>query len=577
MLLPKLFTTLREGYSFKRLQADVSAGIIVGIVALPLALAFAIASGVEPACGLITAVVAGFIISFLGGSRVQIGGPTGAFVIIVAGIVQNYGIDGLIVATFLGGAILIIFGVAGFGGVIKFIPRPVTIGFTSGIALLIFISQIKDLLGLDIGMLPSEFFDKCCSYWEHLSTFNPSAAIVGVMTIIIIIVWQKKFGRIPGSFIAMVIMTAVVAIGRIPVATIGSRFGEIPNSLPMPHMPAISLHMIKELISPAFTIALLAGIESLLSAVVADGMIGGKHRSNMELVAQGIANMGSAVFGGIPATGAIARTAVNVHNGGRTPVAGMVHALTLFLIMIFFGQWAALIPLPCIAGILIMVAYRMSEWHSFTMILRAPKSDRIVLLVTFTLTVVLDLTVAIQIGMILAAFLLIRRLSKTTNIRVITKDFEDEEETEDMNAISRRQVPSKVEVFEVQGPFFFGIITSFMEVVQNIQHKPQVRIIRMRNALSIDESAINALRQTHHFCKKHGIVLLLSGVHAQPLIALGRSGLLNEIGEDHIFGNIDDALNHSRTILGLPLVKRPEPFVPTVHREEGQVKLPQKE
>lgn len=568
LFMPKLITTLQHGYSWGQLRNDAMAGFIVGIMALPLAIAFSIASGLTPYKGLITAVVAGFLISALGGSRVQIGGPTGAFIVIVYGIVQKYGLDGLLVATFLGGLILIVFGFVGLGDIIRFIPQPVTIGFTSGIALLIFTAQIKDFFGLNIQSLPSGFFEKWAFFAKNYNMMNPYAVLISVLTILIIITWQKYIKKIPGSVIAMGLITLIVTVFHLPVATIGSVFGDITHNLPAPSVPHISAAMIKDLIVPAITIAILAGIESLLSAVVADGMIGGTHRSNMELIAQGVANIGSSIFGGMPATGAIARTAVNIHNGGRTPVAGIVHAITLLAIMVFFGKLAGLIPLPCLAGILMIVAYRMAEWRSFVMILRTTLSDVAVLLATFILTVVIDLTVAIQVGMVLAAFLFIRRLAETTNIKPITNNLRNADEFDDLNSISLRKVPDDVEVFEIQGPFFFGIIVQFMEAIRNIKKKPKVRIIRMRHVLSIDASAINALRQTHHFCKKHNIDLILSCVHAQPIIAMERSGLLNEINENRIFGNIDDALNCARDILGLPIVRRPVPFVAVVAREE---------
>jgi len=367
MLKPKIIDTLKQ-YSWHQFRNDLSAGVIVGIVALPLAIAFAIASGVSPEKGLITAIIAGLLISMLGGSRVQIGGPTGAFVVIVYDIVQKHGMEGLLIATFLGGIILCVLGLARFGSAIKFIPYPVVVGFTSGIAVIIFFSQIKELLGLQVGALPGEFFEKCQILLEHIGTTNFLAVAISFATIFIVLYSRKISKRIPGSFIAIVVTTIVVHLLNIPVETIGSRFGEIPNRIPMPQFPNINLHIISDLLRPAFTIAILAGIESLLSAVVADGMIGGKHRSNMELIAQGIANIASSLFGGMPATGAIARTATNVHSGGRTPVAGVVHAITLFLIMILFGEWASLIPLSTLAGILVIVAYCMGDWHSFGMI-----------------------------------------------------------------------------------------------------------------------------------------------------------------------------------------------------------------
>lgn len=568
MLVPKLITTFKEGYSFKHFRQDAMSGIIVGIVALPLAIAFAIASGVGPERGLITAVIAGFIISAFGGSRVQIGGPTGAFVVIVYGIVQKYGIDGLLTATFMGGIILVLFGFAKFGNIIKFIPRPVIMGFTSGIAVLIFSSQIKDFFGLDIPSLPAEFIDKFKACFEAAGTFNLSAFLVGISTIAIMLIWQSRIKKIPGSLVAIIAVTVVAQYYNLPVETIGDRFGTIPNSLPWPTMPKISFPLVKALIQPAFVIAILAGIESLLSAVVADGMTGGKHRSNMELIAQGGANIASSLFGGIPATGAIARTAVNVHNGGRTPVAGIVHSFTVLAIMIFLAKWATLIPLPCLAGILVIVAYRMGEWHSFISLLRSPKSDVMVLLATFLLTILVDLTVAIQIGMVLAAFLLVYRLSSTSGVRVITATLkENEEEAYDPNSIDLREVPEGVEVFEITGPFFFGMAESFTEIMSNITQKPKVRILRMRNALSIDATALNALKHIVNFSRSKNITLILSGVHAQPLMALHSTGLYKEIGEEMIFGNIDGALNKAREIIGLPPVPRPGPFVPSVKRE----------
>lgn len=566
MFVPKLLTTLKD-YSWRQFRTDAMAGVIVGIVALPLAIAFAIASGVTPDRGLTTAVVAGFLISALGGSRVQIGGPTGAFVVIIYGIVQHYGVDGLIVATFLGGILLVGIGFAGLGNVIKFIPYPVTVGFTSGIALIIFSSQMKDFFGLNIEHVPAEFFEKWKIYAEHAATWNPYAFVISFLTVIIVLGWKRISLKIPGSLVALLLMTAAAKFFNLPVETIGSRFGEIPHTLSAPQWPQMNFQMFRELLPSAFAIALLAGIESLLSAVVADGMIGGKHRSNMELVAQGVANIASALFGGMPATGAIARTATNVHNGGRTPIAGIIHAATLFFIMFSFGQWAKLIPLACLAGILVVVAYHMSEWHSFLMILRAPKSDIVVLLITFFLTVAVDLTFAIEVGVVLAALLLVRQLSMTSNIGVYTREFKDEEEGEDPNAISKRQIPEGVEVYEVNGPFFFGVASSFLEMMKNIERKPKARILRMRHALTVDATAINVLRQAFKECKKKNVVFILSGVHAQPLFALDRAGLLDEIGRDNVCAHIDESLNRVREILSLPPVEKPSAGIAEVKRE----------
>ncbi|MCL4278519.1 MAG: sodium-independent anion transporter, partial [Ignavibacteriaceae bacterium] len=476
ILKPKLFTTLK-GYSKKQFTSDLTAGIIVGIVALPLAIAFGIASGVTPEKGLITAIIAGFIISFLGGSKVQIGGPTGAFIIIVYGIVQQYGMNGLILATVMAGVILVIMGFARFGSIIKFIPHPVVIGFTSGIALIIFSSQINDFLGLNIGTVPSEFFQKWIIYSQNLFSINYWSLLIGAISLITILIFPKITHKIPGSIVAIIISTLLVQIFHLPVETIGSRFGEIPSSIPSPTLPHFDLEVIRNLISPATTIALLAAIESLLSAVVADGMIGGRHRSNMELVAQGAANIVTPLFGGIPATGAIARTATNIKNGGRTPVAGIIHAIVLLLIMLFFGTWAKLIPMATLAAILIVVAYNMSEWRSFVEVFKYPKSDLAVLLTTFFLTIIFDLTIAIQIGMILAVFLFMRRMAMVTNVGIITKELKDVDEVVDINSIQNKKVPDGVEVFEINGPFFFGAVSKFRDTVRIIENPPKIIII----------------------------------------------------------------------------------------------------
>lgn len=548
MFYPKLITCLKN-YSFGQFRSDLIAGIIVGVVALPLAIAFAIASGVSPDKGLITAVVAGFLISALGGSRVQIGGPTGAFVVIVYAIVQKYGVDGLVLATLMGGVILILMGAVGFGGVLKFIPYPVTVGFTSGIAVIIALSQVKDFFGLTMGNVPVEFLEKIHTYLECFPTTNWYALGLSISTVGIIFFWKKISTTIPGSLVALIAVTLIAAFFQLPVETIGSRFGNIPHVLPKPSLPHVDLMTIRALIPAATTIAILAGIESLLSAVVADGMIGGKHRSNTELIAQGIANISSACFGGMPATGAIARTATNVHNGGRTPIAGIVHALTLVLIMFFFAQWVAYIPLACLAGILMVVAYRMSEWHSFMMILRSPRSDIVVLLTTFTLTIVFDLTIAIEIGVVLSAFLLIHRLSLTPNIGVISKELQDKEENGDVLDLRQELIPDKVEVYEIVGAFFFGVASTFVETMNNIEKEPKIRILRMRNVLSVDATALNALRHVVRNSKKHNIIILLSGIHAQPMTALQQSGLYDEIGEANVLPNIDAALNRAKELL----------------------------
>jgi sulfate permease, SulP family len=568
VLLPKLVTTLRT-YDRRQLSADLTAGVIVGIVALPLAIAFAIASGVTPERGLYTAIIAGFLISALGGSRVQIGGPTGAFVVIVYGIVQQYGYDGLAMATIMAGAMLIVLGVARLGTAIKFIPYPVITGFTSAIALIIFSSQVKDFLGLRMAEVPADFAEKWAVYAQAIGTVNSSALLVSGSALAIILLAPKVTQRIPGAFVALIVTTAMAHLLRLPVETIGTRFGSIPSSLPSPSFPDVNPAQIAALVGPAFTIALLAAIESLLSAVVADGMIGGRHRSNMELVAQGVANIASPLFGGIPATGAIARTATNVKSGGRTPVAGMTHALTLLVITLFFGRWAALIPMATLAAILVVVAYHMSEWRTFRTELRSPKSDVAVLLTTFVLTVLVDLTVAIEVGIVLAALLFMRRMAEVTNVSAITGELEDTGDiyATDTNAVRRRAIPKGVEVYEINGPFFFGAAEQFKDTLGRVARKPKVLIIRMRNVPAIDSTGIRALTDVVRRTRKEGTLVLLSDVHAQPLVALGRSDLLDEIGDDNIFGNLDDALNRARAELGEPPVEPPEGTTPTVRRE----------
>ncbi|HEU4643386.1 MAG TPA: sulfate permease [Gemmatimonadaceae bacterium] len=571
MLVPKLFTALRS-YDRQQLVHDLTAGVIVGIVAIPLAIAFAIASGVTPDRGLWTAIVAGFLISALGGSRVQIGGPTGAFVVIVYGIVQQYGIDGLTVATLMAGVLLVIMGVAKLGSVIKFIPHPVITGFTSGIAVIIFSSQVKDLLGLRMGSAPAAFLPKWGALLGHLGALTPAAAGIAALTLAIILLWPKVSHRIPGPFVALIAATMVAQAMHLPVETIGSRFGGLNAAVPHPHLPHLDLAQVTGLVGPAFTIAMLAAIESLLSAVVADGMFGGRHRSNMELVAQGVANIASPLFGGIPATGAIARTATNVKNGGRTPIAGITHAVTLLLITLFFGKWAALIPLATLAAILVVVSYHMSEWRTFLTELRSPKSDVAVLLTTFGLTVLVDLTVAIAVGMVLAAFLFIRRMAEVTNVSVIRHEFETQDDPRevydtDPNGLRRRSIPPGVDVYEINGPFFFGAAETFRDTIGTVAGNPKVLIIRMRHVLALDATGMHALKDVVHRSRRDGTVVLLSDVHMQPLVALTGSPVLREIGEENLFGNIDDALNRARELLGLPPLPPPPRSTPTVARE----------
>ncbi len=565
MLKPKLLTTLKD-YNKNLFFADLSAGVIVGIVALPLAIAFAIASGVSPEKGIITAIVAGLLISGLGGSRVQIGGPTGAFVIIVFDIVQKYGITGLTFATAMAGILLVIMGFAKLGTVIKFIPHPLVVGFTSGIALIIFSTQVKDFFGLQIANVPTEFFEKWYCYLTNFTNINYYSLGIGAGSIALILIWQRFNQKIPGSLIALLLGTIVATVFNLPVETIGSKFGAIPINLQFADFSTFTFDQAKNLMQPAITIAILAAIEALLSAVVADGMIGGKHRSNMELIANGAANIGSAIFGGIPATGAIARTATNIKNGGKTPIAGIIHAIVLLLIMLFFGSYAKLIPLSTLAAILIVVSYNMSEWRTFLRVMKSPKSDVTVLLITFFLTVVFDLTVAIEVGMILAVFLFMHRMSLVSNVGIITREFNEEEEY-DANSINQRDVPNGVEVFEIHGPFFFGAVDKFKEAMTRIGDKPKVRIIRMRNVPAIDSTGLDVLERLCKSSKKQGITFVLSGVHSQPLIAMEQAGLIDVFGEENIHGNIDDALNRSREILGLEKVDKPDFSVPTVARD----------
>jgi sulfate permease, SulP family len=493
-LRPKLFTSM-GGYDRAAFLNDLMAGIIVGIVALPLAIAFAIASGVSPEKGLITAVVAGLIISILSGSRVQIGGPTGAFVVIVYGIVKQYGMDGLMISTMMAGGFLVLMGFAGFGSFIKFIPHPVTVGFTSGIAVIIFSSQIRDLFGLTMADVPAGFFEKWQAFGRAAHTVNPSAAFLSGASILIIVLWPRINGKIPGSLVALLAAAAAAALFDLKVETIGSRFGAIPSALPLPSLPHIEWGTLSGLVRPAMTIALLAGIESLLCATVADGMIGGRHRSNMELVAQGAANIVSPLFGGIPATGAIARTATNVKNGGRSPIAGIIHAVVLLLIMMLFGKWALFIPLPALGAILVVVAYNMSEWRTFKGLLRSPRSDVIILLLTFSLTVAVDLTVAIEIGMLVSLMRFMKNMSDSVRILSLTKAMQDEKTPEaEPKVWAKERFPKGVEVFDVQGPLFFGAAQRFEESLKETGSRPRAVIVRVRDVHHIDATGLHASR-----------------------------------------------------------------------------------
>jgi SulP family sulfate permease len=543
VLVPKLVTTL-QGYTRRQFLADLGAGVTVGIVALPLAIAFAIASGVTPDRGLFTAVIAGFLISALGGSRVQIGGPTGAFVVIVYGIVQQHGLDGLLVANLMAGVILVGFGLARLGAVIKFIPYPVTVGFTSGIAVLIFTGQVGDLLGLDLGTAPPGFVGRWRAVLAGLPEVRPAALAVAALAVATIVWWPRVSRRLPGPFVALVATTLLVHLAGLPAETIGDRFGVIQAGFPRPRLPHIDLATLPALVGPAFTIAALAAIESLLSAVVADGMIGGRHRSNMELVAQGIANIASPLFGGIPATGAIARTATNVKQGGRTPVAGMVHALTLLLITLFFGRWAAAIPMACLAGILVVVAWHMSEWRAFRSILHSPRSDVLVLGSTFGLTVLVDLTVALQVGLVLAAMLFMKRMAEVTNISSVTGDLADpvQPSGDTSGAAFTRDIPEGVEVYEINGPFFFGAAEAFRNAMGQVAARPRALIIRMRHVPAIDATGLHALHTLVRQVRQGGTRVLLAEVPPGPRATILAADLHHDLGPDDLPTTFDGAL-----------------------------------
>ena len=534
-----------KNYTREQFIKDIVAGLIVAIIALPLSIALAIASGVNPEQGLYTAIIAGFFISFLGGSRVQIGGPTAAFVVIIYGIIAEHGIPGLIIATLLAGVMLILMGLFHFGDLIKFIPKTITIGFTLGIAIGIVVGQIKDFLGLNMGTVPAEFLTKLVAYSHNLGSISYITLAIGILALLIQIFWPKVSKKIPGSLVAIIVTTLLVAIFKLPVKTIGDLY-TIKAGLPSFSMPVLSLSLVREMILPAFTIAMLAAIESLLSAVVSDGMIGSKHKSNAELVGQGVGNILSALFGGIPATGAIARTAANVKNGGRTPVAGMVHALTLLLILLFLMPYASYIPMSCLAAILIIVGYNMSGWRTFVRIIKtAPKSDIAVLIITFLLTLFFDLVIAIEFGMVLAAFLFLKRMSDIAEVRQWTYigSSEDEKLSEDVDL---KYVPKNTIVYEVFGALFFGaanVFTSFKH-----EEGKNVLILRMRNVPVMDISGVEALEEILETCKKRNLTLILSHVNEQPYHAMEKAGFVEKIGAENICENIDASLERAEKL-----------------------------
>ena len=552
---PRLLSCLRN-YNRKTFIADIMAGIIVGIVALPLAIAFGIASGVTPEKGIITAIVAGFIISILGGSKVQIGGPTGAFIIIIYGIIQQYGFEGLTIATIMAGIFLILFGFLHLGTIIKYIPYPIVVGFTSGIAVTIFTTQVKDLFGLDIANVPSDFIEKWQCYVANFSSADAWTSLIGILSVAVIVLSPKINKKIPGSLTAIILMTILALMlkqyaGVTTIETIGDRFA-ISNSLPEAEVPELTWGTIKSLVMPALTIAILGAIESLLSAAVADGVIGDHHNSNTELIAQGVANLASPIFGGIPATGAIARTMTNINNGGRTPIAGIVHAVILLLIFLFLMPLAKYIPMACLAGVLVVVSYGMSGWRSFFALMKNPKSDVTVLLITFFLTIIFDLTIAIEVGLIIACLLFMRRMSETTDVRVISDEINPDEEYSDMKLgnLEHLTIPEGVEVYEINGPYFFGVGNRFEEIMATMGDRPAVRVIRMRKVPFVDSTGIHNLTNLCLMSQKEGIQIILSGVTEKVNSQLTKAGFCELVGNENICSHIDLALKRANEIVG---------------------------
>uniref|UniRef100_UPI003FEF07CF SulP family inorganic anion transporter n=1 Tax=Roseburia sp. TaxID=2049040 RepID=UPI003FEF07CF len=544
-LKPKLFEVMK-GYTKEQAIKDIISGIIVAIIALPLSIALAIASGVSPEQGLYTAIIAGFFISFFGGSRVQIGGPTAAFVVIIYGIVTTYGTDGLIVATIMAGIFLCLMGIFHFGSLIKYIPYTITTGFTCGIAVTLFVGQIKDFLGLQMESVPSEFADKIVAYAKNISTTNITTLLIGLLAVLILVLWPKVTDKIPGSLIAIIVTTAIVYFAKLPVNTIGSVYGELSSSFPTFQVPSISFKLIQELLSPAFTIAILAGIESLLSAVVSDGMIGDTHKSNAELIGQGLGNIFSGLFGGIPATGAIARTAANVRNGGRTPIAGITHCITLTIILLVLMPLAALIPMTTLAAVLLVVAWNMADWESFFHLCKtAPKSDVIVLVATFLLTVFFDLVVAIEVGVVLASMLFMKRMAETADVKAWK--YTDAPDITPGEAEKLRDIPHSIRVFEICGPLFFAAADEILRIQS--EKSTKVIVIRMRSVPAIDASAMRSLRQLAARAKKKKITLVFSHVNEQPMSVMKKDGFIEHIGVENFQPNIVEALDYAEALV----------------------------
>ncbi len=551
---PKTFSSLR-GYDRKQFFADLNAGIIVGIVALPIALAYAIASGVSPDRGLIAAIIGGFLISFLGGSRVQIGGPAAAFIVVIHSIVEQHGLDGLLIATFMAGVILIVMGLFRMGTIIRFIPYPIVIGFMSAIALSIFTTQLNDFFGIipaDGKAMPSGFFDKWAQFFRNINSFNVYSVAIGTGTILSIIYVPRIVRKLPGSLVAIVLSTLAVIIFDLDVSTIGSKYEAIATRIPSPEIPAFSYEKISLLIQPAFTLAFLGAVESLLSAMVADGVVGGNHRSNTELISQGAANIVLPFFGGIPVAGQIAKTMTNIRSGGRTPVSGMIHSIFMLIVMLIFMQYVSLIPMACMAGILITVAYKMSEWHTFKGFLKYPKSDGAVLLTTFFLTLIFDLAIAIQVGILLAMVLFLKRVAETTNIEVFKAQNDKSRDTDSETMFDKHfqnmEIPEGVDIYEFKGPYFFGVAHRFDEIVREGLKDTTVRILRMRRVPFIDSTGLKNLENLYERFKEEKIHLIFSGVNPTALEDLKKSGLYSKIGHENIFDDIVPALKRAKEI-----------------------------
>lgn len=546
-LKPKLLSVMKT-YNKEQFVKDVIAGLIVAIIALPLSIALAISSGVSPEQGLYTAIIAGFFISLLGGSRVQIGGPSATFMVVVYSVVAAHGTEGLLITTILAGIILILFGLFKLGSVIKYIPYPITVGFTSGIALTIFSSQIKDFFGMNLGAVPTGFIDKWKLYFASFDQIQWMPFMIGAIALAILIIWPKINKKIPASLISIIVTTALVAILKLDVQTIGTQYTNLSSSFPMPSIPHITWNKIETLLSPAFTIAFLCSLESLLSAVVSDGMIGSKHRSNMELVAEGVANIASGLFGGMPATGAIARTVANIKNGGRTPIAGVVHAITLLFILLFLMPLVKMIPLATLAAVLIMVSYNMSEWRMFKKLLSAPKSDVAVLLSTFLLTVLFDLTLAISVGMVLTSFLFMKRMTDVTDIQGIEMN-DDDEDLELLDEELKEALSDEILIYEINGPFFFGAADKFLDSIQSLQGPSKVLIIRLRNVPVIDATAVHTLNLLHDSCQRSNTTLILSEVNDNPYKVIKRVGLVREIGRAQVCRQFDQAIERAKQLI----------------------------